>query len=185
MTHQESRFVQVMLLLDANAINARQADPDLNQIEKWNNDGVVRIIMSAESSSEARAGGNATRAAKVAGHIFSYVGAGTGDEHATKQAIADILCPSGARTDSERNDIEIVFHAQKYGATLVTNDGASRRQPGGILGNRQKLQSLGVSVMRPSEVVGAVRARIDARDDRARQAAAWKSIPVPSWVGRD
>ena len=185
MRYEEPRFVPVTLMLDTNAINARQADPDLNQIERWHADGVVQIIMSAQSSAEARAGGSPTRTAKALGHVFSYIGDGTEDEQGKREAIASVLCPSGARTEAERNDIDIVFHAQKYMATLVTNDGDSRRQPRGILGNRHRLASLGVTVMRPSEVVGDVRARIRARDERARQAAAWKGTPVPSWVGSD
>ena len=37
------------------------------------------------------------------------------------------------------NDIEIVFNAAKYEGILVTADGGSRRQLGGILGNRAAL----------------------------------------------
>ena len=38
--------------------------------------------------------------------------------------IESVLFPQGVLTESEKNDIEIVFNAWKYGCTLVTNDGA-------------------------------------------------------------
>ena len=185
MEYEETRSVHVTLLLDANSINARQANADLNQIERWHSDGVVHIIMSAQSSAEARAGHDAARSTKAISYVYSYVGDDTESEHTTKEAIASLLFPAGPRTKSELNDIEIVFHAQKYAATLVTNDGDSRRQPGGILGNRDSLARLGVTIMRPSEVVADVRERICARDERARQASVWKGTPLPAWVGSD
>jgi hypothetical protein len=185
MDYEETRFVQVMLMLDTNAINARKADADLNQIERWRADGVVLVIMSVQSSAEARAGGNSARSAKAVGYVYSYIGDGTEEEYSTKQSIASVLFQTGARTDAERNDIDIVFHAQKYQAILVTNDGDSRRQPGGILGNREALARFGVTVMRPSEVVRHVRRRIGARDERARQVAASNGKPMPIWVGAD
>ena len=185
MDYEETRFVHVMLMLDANAINARKADADLNQIERWQADGVVQVIMSVDSSAEARAGGSAARSAKALGFVYSYIGDDTEEEQSTKQAIASVLCPSGARTEAEQNDIDIVFHAQKYTATLVTNDGDSRRQPRGILGNRENLAPLGVTVMRPSEVVADIREKIKGRDERARQASLCEGKPLPAWVGAD
>jgi hypothetical protein len=185
MDFEETRFVYVQLMLDANAINAREADADLNQIERWRADGVVDVIMSTHSSAEARAGGNAARVAKAVNYVYSYIGDGTEEEQSKKEAIAAVLVPNGPRTDSERNDIEIVFHAFKYQALLVTNDGGSKRQPGGILGNRERLAHLGVEVMRPAEAVRHVRERITARDERARQIAEFNGTPVPNWVGAD
>jgi hypothetical protein len=185
MQNEEERFVHVMLMLDTNCINARGADADLNQIERWQADGVVHVIMSVHSSSEARAGRNALRSAKALDYVYSYVGAGIDDEYSTKESIGNVLFPAGARTDAERNDIEIVFHALKYQAILVTNDGDSKRQPGGILGHRDMLARLGVTVMRPGEVVADVRDKIEARDQRARHSAEWQGNRVPSWVGQD
>jgi hypothetical protein len=185
MAYEEPRFVHVMLLLDTNAINARRSDPDLNQIERWRADGVVQVMMSAHSSAEAKAGGNAARAAKALGYGYSYVGDGTEAERSTKQAISLVLLPAGIRNDAERNDVDIVFHAQKYSAILVTNDGGSRRQPGGILGNRVRLAALGVTVMRPREVVAHVREKVRARDERAKQLALRHRTSVPTWVGAD
>jgi hypothetical protein len=65
---------------------------------------------------------------------------------------------------NEANDVEIAFNANKYGAILVTADGGSRRQPGGILGNRVALARLGVQVMSDGEAVALVREKIQERD---------------------
>lgn len=185
MAFEETRFVHTQLMLDTNVINARQSDPDLNQLECWRANEVVLVIMSSHSSGEARAGGNAARGAKAVSYVYSYIGDSNEEERARKQAIAEVLFTNGGRTDAERNDVDICFHAYKYEAILVTNDGASKRQPGGILGNREALAKLGVTVMRPSEVVGFVRQRIAARDERSRQIAELQGTPLPAWVGAD
>ena len=46
------------------------------------------------------------------------------------------MFPNGAKDDNELNDVRIVCEAKKYEAILVTGDGGSKAQPGGILGNR-------------------------------------------------
>jgi hypothetical protein len=81
--------------------------------------------------------------------------------------------------------VEIVFNARKYGCILVTNDGGSRSQPGGILGNRERLRSLGVQVLTDEEAVAFVRQLIQERDDRERERARFTGEPAPEWVGRD
>lgn len=120
MAFEETRFVYVQLMLDTNAINARQSDPDLNQIERWRANEVVLVVMSSHSSGEARAGGNAVRAAKAVSYVYSYIGDRNDEERVRKQAMAAVLSPKGVRTDAERNDVDICFHAHKYKAILVT-----------------------------------------------------------------
>ena len=78
-----------------------------------------------------------------------------------------------------------LFNAQKYGGILVTNDGGSKRQPGGILGNARSLGKLGVRVMRAAEAVRFVRERIIVRDKNARLGTQRYDTPQPEWVGQD
>jgi hypothetical protein len=100
-------------------------------------------------------------------------------------AIEKALFPNGAQTPNDRKDIEIVFNAAKYGATLVTGDGSSRSQPGGILGGREALRRLGIRVLTDSEAVGVVREKIVERDGLARLVAADEGVPLPGWVDKD
>jgi hypothetical protein len=67
----------------------------------------------------------------------------------------------------------------------VTNDGGSRRQFGGILGNRDKLQELGVQVLTDDEAVELVEELIRERDDRERTNSSITGQPLPEWVGKD
>lgn len=172
-------------MIDANRINARQTDPYMNQIEQWRENEVIEVLMSEVAYNEARAGGSARRAHKVSEHIYSITLADTDGEKEKLRQIEAILFPGGASTPSERNDVEIVFNATKYMRTLITADGGSRRQPGGILGNRAALARIGVKVVTAEEAVALVKERIAQRDDRARQESAMDGVPLPPWVGQD
>lgn len=79
----------------------------------------------------------------------------------------------------------MVFNARKYDAVLVTADGASKSQPGGILGNRDALKKLGITVMTDVEAVALVDGAIQRRDDAARFAQKLTGEAPPEWVGRD
>ena len=70
-------------------------------------------------------------------------------------------------------------------AILVTNDGDSKRQTGGILGHREALARLGVSVMTDAEAVTYVRRKIAERDERMRLRAERDGARLPTWVGKD
>jgi hypothetical protein len=65
--------------------------------------------------------------------------------------IEQILFPNGITTVNQRNGAEIVFNAAKYIRSLITTDGGSRSQPGGILGNRAKLSAIGAKILTPAE----------------------------------
>ena len=79
----------------------------------------------------------------------------------------------------------MVFTAQKYGGYLVTNDGASKTQPGGILGAAARLAELGVRVITDVAACRLVEDRVRERDERARREAAELVVAVPDWVGLD
>ncbi len=181
----QDRFAHVVFQIDTNRINARNSSPSMNQLQAWHEAGVILIHMSQVANEEAKAGGDARRSMKATSYIFSITYGDTADEQAEMRAIERALFPNGAGSQGERNDVEVVFNAKKYGATLVTADGGSRRQPGGILGNRAALSRLGVSVVTDDEAVVIVRRKIAERDARLRAKAARNGTVLPSWVGAD
>jgi len=121
--------------IDTNLINGRQKLADVNQLEKWADDTVILLNMSGTAHLEAQAGNNPARIQKANQHIYTVTPAVEASDPRYRQ-VENALFPRGAQTESERNDVRIVCDAAHYAATLVTGDGASKRQPGGILGNR-------------------------------------------------
>ncbi len=98
--------------------------------------------------------------------------------------IEKALFPNGTHTDNQQNDVKIVFEAAKYVAILVTRDGGSRTQPGGILGNRDKLSGI-VSIMTDREAVAFIRNKIRERDEFNRRVAQEFGAELPKWTGKD
>ena len=172
-----------VLQVDANLINARQKLPEVNQLEKWYESEVLLINMSSTARDEALADGNPARTRKANEQIFTMTPAArTNDSNFIK--VERALFPNGAVTENERNDVRVVCEAAKYAAILVTADGASKTQPGGILGNRNRLKGF-VEIMSPAEAVGYVRVKIFERDEFNRQVALIQSVDVPSYTGKD
>lgn len=180
-----NRFVYLSFMIDANRINARQADPHMNRIETLRENEVIELMMSESSHQEARAGGDPRRVHKASMHIFSMTMANTANEQEELLTIEKVLFPGGAVTANQRNDVDLVFNAAKYRRILITADGGSKRQPGGILGNRAALASLGVRIMTAEEAVALVQQKIEERDEMARLSAQMERLPLPDWVGRD
>ncbi len=170
--------------IDANRINSKQARANMNRLERWAADGVIDIQMSGVAHKEAGSG-NRGRSQKANQYIFTLQTASTADERRKREAIEQVLFPSGARTEGERNDVMIVADALKWTAILVTSDGGSKRQPGGILGNRQALRGLGVTVMTDGEAVEFVLSKIEDRDRLAREYSDRTGEPLSAWVGCD
>ncbi|HEX7049481.1 MAG TPA: hypothetical protein VF188_04660 [Longimicrobiales bacterium] len=179
------RFVYRSFQIDTNRINSRGRLQYMNQLEEWHRNGVIHLDMSQVAHGEALSGGDQRRASKAVTYICSMTMASTQLEIEQMRAIEAVLFPEGAADQNERNDVEIVFNSIKYGRTLVTADGDSRTQPGGILGNRAALERLGARVMRDSEAVAHVRQEIARRDADARAVAARTGMPLPTWVGAD
>ena len=87
---------------------------------------------------------------------------------------------------NEENDVLIILHAKQNHCILVTNDGGSKRQPKGMLGNNERLlNEIGVKVMSDTEAVELVEGKIIERDDRARRIAQRFCETLPEWVGKD
>lgn len=124
---QPERHICRTFHIDANRVNARLCLVNMNRLEKWHKDGVITIEMSSVAQSEAAAGGDHNRKSKAYEYIFTETHASTSGEKKRLQEIEGILFPAGARLDSERNDVSIVFNAIKYDAILITNDGGSSR----------------------------------------------------------
>lgn len=181
----QDRFVNVSFHIDTNRVNARTSLPYMNQLEKWRRDGVILMQMSEVARGEALAGGSPNRGRKVRSYIFTQTMNLIEDEQRLLHEIAAVLFPDGPSSDNERNDIEIVFNAWKLSAILVTADGGSRRQPGGILGHRDELKRLGITVLTDEEAVALVKKKIAERDGLAAERRGWKGSPLPAWVGVD
>jgi hypothetical protein len=184
MPYRPERWCGAKVMLDANTINARQADADLNQIEAWRASGAILQLMAEPAYEEARAGGDSKRESKADKQLLGISHHDSTEQHIWN-AIESAVFPGGATSAGERNDVEIVFQAAAWGYVLVTNDGASRRQPRGILGARDDLATLGVTVMKPREFVIATRERLAKRDERIQRVCTGMGMPLPDWLGKD
>jgi hypothetical protein len=179
----ESRLLPLMFHIDTQLINSKQKIESVNRLEKWFDDGVILINMSATAHQEARAGSNRRRTKKANQQIFTDTAPAS--EYSRDFArVAAAIFPIGVTTENERNDVRIVCEAAKYGAILVTADGASRTQPGGILGNRHKLNGF-VRIMTPEEAVNHVETKIRERDEFNREMTKWIKAELPPWTGKD
>lgn len=172
-----------VLHIDTNLINARQKLDSVNQLERWYEDEVILINMSSTAQAEAKAYGNERRIRKASQQIFTATPAATEGDRLFNQ-IEAIIFPDGAKDENQRNDVRIVCEAAKYCAILVTSDGASRAQPGGILGNRDKLRRY-VQILSPDEAVTYVREKISERDEFNRRVLREFGGELPPWTGRD
>ncbi len=179
------RFIYRSFQIDTNRINSRGRLESMNRLERWHENGVIHLDMSQVAHTEARTGSDSLRSSKALSYIYSMTHASTTEEQNQLRQIEAMLLPSGARTQNERNDVEIVFNALKYSRILVTADGGSNTQPGGLLGNRDKLAQLGVTIMRDSEAVHYIEAEIRRRDALAQEIAKLTGMQLPNWVGND
>jgi hypothetical protein len=174
-----------VLHIDTNLINSRQKLVAVNQLEKWYADGVILINMAGTARDEAVAGGNARRTQKANQHIFTMTPQATVPSERFK-AIESVLFPGGARGKNQQNDVRIVADAIHYAAILVTNDGGSRSQPCGILGNRDALdQRFGIRILSAHEAVDFIRSKIRERDDFNRQIVREFGGTLPEWTDTD
>jgi phosphoglycolate phosphatase-like HAD superfamily hydrolase len=179
------RYVCKIFQIDANRVNSRFSLANMNRLEQWKKDDVIMIHMSEVAQREAAAGNDQARRSKAYGYIFTESLPDTPGERDLLREIEKILFPAGVRSENERNDVDVVFNARKYGRILITNDGGSKRQPGGMLGNREKLKELGVVIMTDEEAVRLVEDLILKRDKRARWHSERTGEPLPDWVGKD
>jgi hypothetical protein len=178
------RLTHICFTVDTNCVNARQRMAAMNQLEQWAEDELIQLLTAETAQAEMVVGNNIDRQKKAYNFIYTISKIITSEELDKRQLIEKVIFPEGAKTQNQKNDVDIVFNAGKYPCPLITNDGASKSQPGGILGNREKLSALGIRVITPDEAVAQVRQAIQQRDDYARQWASVHREALPSWVGR-
>jgi hypothetical protein len=180
------RNIYLAFHIDTNRINARGSLDDMNLLEKWAANDVIAIDMSMVAYNEARQGNNRRRTEKAMEHIYTHTHATTAEERMKLVAIQKIVFPDGISDASQANDVEIIFNADKYGCILITNDGGSKSQPGGILGSANRLKrELGIRVMSSNEAVAFVKEKIRERDEHCRRFAREVNDELPAWVGKD
>jgi hypothetical protein len=183
MDSQNRRRINYRFQIDANRINARGNLQYMAIIEKWKQNKVIRVMMAQRAQDEA-AHGNQRRAKKAYTYIASITESNAEDIKLF-ESLEKIMFPDGAKTQNEKNDIEIVFNSRKYGCILITNDGGSKRQPAGILGNRDKLQQIGIDVMTDKEAVEFIKQCIIERDNLERERSKITGQSLPDWLGTD
>jgi len=180
----ERRMLYIPVLhIDTNLINAKQKLPAVNQLERWYGNEVILINMSGTAHGEAQADGNKARLKKANEQIYTATEplSAADPRFVTVEAA---LFPGGAKDENQRNDVRIVCEAAKYAAILVTGDGASKTQPGGILGNRHKLNGL-VKILSPEEAVSFIQDKIRERDEFNAQIVEEYGGELPPWTGKD
>jgi hypothetical protein len=170
--------------IDTNRINARGKLDAMNCIEKWFADEVILVNISGVSFKEARVGGNLAREQKAAHYNFTLTNLCLDSSNPQYRAIEAALFPGGAKGENQRNDVKIVYEAVHYQAILVTGDGGSRSQPGGMLGNRQKLKDI-VRIMSAEEAVHFIEEQIAERDRINREIVENLGGELPEWTGKD
>lgn len=182
----QRRMLHVPILhIDTNLINSRQKLAAVNQLEKWFEDEVILINMSGTAHGEAQADGDVLRTAKANRQIFTATPAADRADARFKE-VECIVFPGGARDENERNDVRILVDAIHYQAILVTADGGSKRQPSGILGNRDTLwDRYRLQIFFPDEAVEYVRRKIHERDSFNEQVAREFGGKLPEWSGKD
>lgn len=180
------RSVGLRFKIDANLINARQKLESMNTLEQWHRDGVIEIGMAEPATKEVLFGGDKARTSKAARYIHSFSYGESPEEKVRWNKIEEILFPAGAKDQNQMNDVEIVFIAGRTITPLITNDGDSKRQPGGILGNKDRLKNeLNITVLRDIDAIRKVKHAIKNRDGRARKIAEMEGLDLPEWVGQD
>lgn len=155
--------------IDANCINARQVDQNINQMERWHQEGVISILIPQIAATEA-ARGSDERLKKSWDYSMLESKPGQTNPYIAS-LIENIVFPQGITNENQRNDVAILVVAQLYGYPLITNDGASKNQPGGMLGNARALANIGISVLTPRSAVTDISKRLKRREIDVRQLA--------------
>jgi len=178
------RLEGLKFVIDTCLVNTKAKNSHMNAFEKWERDGIITAYSTKGLWEETR------------GTPFYKKATGRSSLHAKscdesenerlRQRIQEIVFPQGTKSPNDRVDVEAIRVSKVWGAIFVTNDGASRRQPGGILGARDRLhQEIGVQIMRAQEAAELIKRRIVGRDDLEAWAAARENRPLAEWYQKD
>ncbi|MDB4304141.1 hypothetical protein N9934_05070 [Desulfosarcina sp.] len=115
----------------------------MNELEELASQGLCDLLMPKNAWDEAEAGNNIERKEKTWEYFFIEP-THTDNQKFWFKEIEKIIFPNGARSQNEINDVWILVTVREMRYPLVTNDGESKSQPGGILGNRERLNKVGV-----------------------------------------
>jgi hypothetical protein len=138
-------------LLDANLVNARQQNKLLNVIEEYAAQSKVCLQFTRPAYDEA-CYGSKTRSQKTDESTWVNIPRDTARYLAWFEKIERVVFPTGAFNQNQRNDIDHLVIAQQTKLPFVTTDGASKTQPGGILGAREKLRPFGITILKLEEM---------------------------------
>ena len=142
------------------------------------------VNMSGVSFKEALAGNSAIRTRKALAQLFTLTDEAVDITCQRYHKIENAIFPGGTKNQSQHNDVMVVYEAAHWNAILVTRDGASKSQPGGILGNRDKLRGL-VQIMSDTEAVDFICLKITERDNFNSLVSKKTGQPLPAWTGQD
>lgn len=141
--------------VDTNLLNAKQKIEEMNELEAMQEEGKILLNWSSTAQTEALNNKSQNKKRKAHTHIYTINEADeefpqTASKYQTE--IFKIMDIGQHSTQNEINDALIVCEAEKYGAILITNDGASKSQAKGILGRRKELRKY-VRVVTPIEAL--------------------------------
>ncbi len=128
----------------------------MNELEALASQGLCTLLMPKNAWDEAETGTDIKRKEKTWEYFFIEPVQNDSQKFWFNE-IEKIVFPNGAKTANEINDIWLLVTAKEMNYPLVTNDGNSKTQPGGLLGNRDRLEKLGVCVLRDYEAVALVK----------------------------
>ena len=141
-----------VFFLDANACNALQQIAELNELEEMARIGLIELQYTETTWDESRYG-SAARDGKVAEFIFCGLAGVNELEVPWRETIGMIVFPEGVKNENQKRDVDALVTVKLAGGVFVTRDGGSTTQPGGILGHKAELASLGVEVLNFTEAV--------------------------------
>jgi hypothetical protein len=147
----------IVFQMDTNCLNAKQGMEPINKLEKWAEDEHITLVWSQTAQEEAKNNNKPHLHKKANTHIYTIEeedDSNTNPEN-IKIQVFSIMGINENSSQSEINDAKIICEAAKYCAVLVTNDGASKNQPTGILGRKHELSRF-VRIMSPDEAVAHV-----------------------------
>ena len=146
------------ILVDTNLVNAREKNLYMNQLEYWFQNEIISYIytdITIEKELKYFRPGYKKATKKgfqiLCSDNYDYL------DKVTEFSKIVFKNDYNCLDDNEKNDIDIIYCACNGCRILVTNDGASKKQPRGILGSRKELEEkFGLKIYRDYEIVNYV-----------------------------